>query len=296
RLVCPSNQRSDLSVPEPYQRLASLAMAEPSPPPPPSNSGLRILLAKDRAPTSSPSAPAAVSSHADRDRIIGVFRTALSRNEAPEAFALQAVQEAIKPQKQTVLVLEENQTLENALRRLLQELVSSAVQSGKGIMQYGNSLDSGESNCLITRLLDIMLYLCERGHVEGGMVFQLLEDLTDMSTIKDCKDVFGYIESKQDVLGKQELFGRGKLVMLRTCNQLLRRLSKSRMMWCSADALSCSWHISSRCQSVQLSISREFSTHQMKLSMRKMPLTEFLLISTSTRPCGVCRSISGTQL
>ncbi|KAM3317024.1 hypothetical protein ACQJBY_034920 [Aegilops geniculata] len=194
-------------------------MAEPSPPPPPpSNSGLRILLAKDRAPTSSPSAPAAVSSHADRDRIIGVFRTALSRNEAPEAFALQAVQEAIKPQKQTVLVLEENQTLENALRRLLQELVSSAVQSGKGIMQYGNSLDSGEN---------IMLYLCERGHVEGGMVFQLLEDLTDMSTIKDCKDVFGYIESKQDVLGKQELFGRGKLVMLRTCNQLLRRLSKS---------------------------------------------------------------------
>ncbi|XP_066362837.1 uncharacterized protein [Miscanthus floridulus] len=73
---------------------------------------------------------------------------------------------------------------------------------------------------------DIVLYLCERGHVEGGMVFQLLENLTEMSTIKDCKDIFGYIESQQDVLGKQELFGRGKLVMLRTCNQLLRRLSK----------------------------------------------------------------------
>jgi hypothetical protein len=27
-----------------------------------------------------------------------VFRTALARNESPEAFALQAVQEAIKPQ------------------------------------------------------------------------------------------------------------------------------------------------------------------------------------------------------
>ena len=34
------------------------------------------------------------------------------------------------------------------------------------------------------------------------MVFQLLEDLTEMSTIKDCKDIFGYIESQQDVLGK----------------------------------------------------------------------------------------------
>ncbi|VAI34220.1 unnamed protein product [Triticum turgidum subsp. durum] len=94
-------------------------------------------------------------------------------------------------------------------------------------MQCGNSVDSGESSCMITRLLDMMLYLCERGHVEAGMVFQLLEDLTDMSTIKDCKHVFGYIESKQDVLGKQELFRRGKLVMLRTCNQLLQRLSKS---------------------------------------------------------------------
>jgi THO complex subunit 1 transcription elongation factor len=34
------------------------------------------------------------------------------------------------------------------------------------------------------------------------MIFQLLEDLTEMSTIKDCKEVFAYIESKQDILGK----------------------------------------------------------------------------------------------
>ncbi|CAK9133658.1 unnamed protein product [Ilex paraguariensis] len=48
-----------------------------------------------------------------------------------------------------------------------------------------------------------------------------------MSTMRNCKDIFGYIESKQDILGKPELFARGKLVMLRTCNQLLRRLSKA---------------------------------------------------------------------
>ncbi|KAK4592310.1 hypothetical protein RGQ29_016731 [Quercus rubra] len=157
-----------------------------------------------------------------------VFKRAILQPGPPQAFALQTVQEVIKPQKQTKLAQDENQLLENILRTLLQELVSSAVQSGEQIMQYGQSIDDGEtSQGHIPRLLDIVLYLCEREHVEGGMIFQLLEDLTEMSTMRNCKDIFGYIESKQDILGKQELFARGKLVMLRTCNQLLRRLSKA---------------------------------------------------------------------
>ena len=51
-------------------------------------------------------------------------------------------------------------------------------------------------------LVDIVLYLCEKEHIEGGMIFQLLEDLTEMSTMRNCEDIFGYIESKQDILGK----------------------------------------------------------------------------------------------
>lgn len=53
---------------------------------------------------------------------------------------------------------------------------------------------------------DIVLYLCEKDHIEGGMIFQLLEDLTEMSTMRNCKDIFGYIESKQDILGKVNTF------------------------------------------------------------------------------------------
>uniref|UniRef100_A0A803MX55 THO complex subunit 1 n=1 Tax=Chenopodium quinoa TaxID=63459 RepID=A0A803MX55_CHEQI len=121
-------------------------------------------------------------------------------------------------------------TLANLIARA--EITSSsehacAVQSGEPTMHYGRSIADGDlAQGQIPRLLDIVLYLCEKEHVEGGMIFQLLEDLTEMSTMKNCKDIFTYIESKQDLLGKQELFARGKLVMLRTCNQLLRRLSK----------------------------------------------------------------------
>ncbi|KAF5733648.1 Nuclear matrix protein-related isoform 1 [Tripterygium wilfordii] len=157
-----------------------------------------------------------------------VLKSAILQPGSVENFALQTVQEVIKPQRPTKLAQDENQLLENMLRTLLQELVSAAVQSGEQIMQYGQSIDDVENaQGQIPRLLDFVLYLCEKEHVEGGMIFQLLEDLTEMSTMRNCKDIFGYIESKQDVLGKQELFARGKLVMLRTCNQLLRRLSKA---------------------------------------------------------------------
>ncbi|XP_050284605.1 uncharacterized protein LOC126724214 isoform X4 [Quercus robur] len=48
--------------------------------------------------------------------------------------------------KQTKLAQDENQLLENILRTLLQELVSSAVQSGEQIMQYGQLIDDGETS------------------------------------------------------------------------------------------------------------------------------------------------------
>lgn len=157
-----------------------------------------------------------------------IFRKAILHPGSPQDFALQTVQQVIKPQKQVKLVQDENMLLENILRTLLQELVSAAVESGEAIMHYGQSIvDEDARPGQIPRLLDIVLFLCEKEHVEGGMIFQLLEDLTEMSTMRNCKDVFGYIESKQDILGKPELFARGKLVMLRTCNQLLRRLSKA---------------------------------------------------------------------
>lgn len=172
--------------------------------------------------------PVAAACHGDRMRLLEVFRVAIAKPLPASQTAVATMVEAVKPQKQTVLVQDENQLLENGLRTLLEELVSAAVENGKSVMQYGRAEGpEDDGNGLLTRLLDIVLYLCEKGNVEGGMIFQLLEDLTEVSTIKDCKEVFGYIEGKQETLGKSELFSRGKLVMLRTCNQLLRRLSKT---------------------------------------------------------------------
>ncbi len=61
------------------------------------------------------------------------------------------------------------------------------------------------------------------------MIFTLLTDVVEAATIDECRDVFTYIEEKVPILRKPHLFdGKlgGKLIMLRCCNQLLRRLSK----------------------------------------------------------------------
>ncbi|KAG2279530.1 hypothetical protein Bca52824_050750 [Brassica carinata] len=162
------------------------------------------------------------------------FRDSILQRGPIERFALKTVQDFIQPQRQTKLAQDENQMLENMLRTLLQHLVASAAQSGEQIMQYGQLIDDDDDDKnvhghgQIPHLLDVVLYLCEKEHVEGGMIFQLLEDLTEMSTMKNCKDVLVILKANKIYWERyQELFARGKLVMLRTCNQLLRRLSKA---------------------------------------------------------------------
>ncbi|KAL8209757.1 hypothetical protein R6Q57_006489 [Mikania cordata] len=82
-------------------------------------------------------------------------------------------------------------------------IIAAAVHSGEKTMQYGESIDDGENtHGQLPRLLDIVLYLCENEHIEGEMIFQLLEDLTEMSTMKNCENVFGYIETRTVCKGK----------------------------------------------------------------------------------------------
>ncbi|KAG5539248.1 hypothetical protein RHGRI_019716 [Rhododendron griersonianum] len=142
-----------------------------------------------------------------------ILRRAILEPGPPENFALKMVQEVIKPQKQTKLVQDENQLLENILRTLLQELVSAAVQSGEKIMEYGQSIVDGDvAQGQIPRLL-------------GLFILPLTIYWNDLSVIGRF-DGNVYYEKLQRCL-QSELFARGKLVMLRTCNQLLRRLSKA---------------------------------------------------------------------
>ncbi|KAI9828185.1 MAG: hypothetical protein M1826_006113 [Phylliscum demangeonii] len=61
---------------------------------------------------------------------------------------------------------------------------------------------------------------------EPGLIFWLIEELLDSQTIDGCKTVFDYLESRRERITAKH-FRQKNLVILRSCNELLRRLSRA---------------------------------------------------------------------
>lgn len=63
---------------------------------------------------------------------------------------------------------------------------------------------------------------------ESSFPFSVLQDLLEAQTVASCSHVFSWIEARAGRLRAGMVPGRGKaLVLLRTLNDLLRRLSKT---------------------------------------------------------------------
>ncbi|KAJ6469590.1 THO complex subunit 1 transcription elongation factor-domain-containing protein [Mycena vitilis] len=76
-------------------------------------------------------------------------------------------------------------------------------------------------------LLDVVLTFTEHDACEDSVPFSILQDLLETQTIASCSHIFSWIEARAERLTKGLVPQKGKaLVLLRTLNDLLRRLSK----------------------------------------------------------------------
>lgn len=75
-------------------------------------------------------------------------------------------------------------------------------------------------------LIDIITILSEIQCCEPALNFYLIEELLDSQQIEGCRKVFDYLESRRDRMIAKH-FKEKKLVILRCCNELLRRLSRA---------------------------------------------------------------------
>ncbi|KAI7876822.1 hypothetical protein K492DRAFT_172255 [Lichtheimia hyalospora FSU 10163] len=77
--------------------------------------------------------------------------------------------------------------------------------------------------------LDLVLAATESDYLEAVVPLTMVEELLDIHTIAGCEKLFDYIERRKPRLIVNMVPGRGKgLVMLRMCNEMLRRLSKEK--------------------------------------------------------------------
>lgn len=75
-------------------------------------------------------------------------------------------------------------------------------------------------------LIDIATILSDNDLSEPASNVQLVEYLLDSQTVSGCRKVFDYLESRRDRLIAKN-FDKKNLIILRCCNELLRRLSRA---------------------------------------------------------------------
>ncbi|KAG0648438.1 THO complex subunit 1 [Hyphodiscus hymeniophilus] len=75
-------------------------------------------------------------------------------------------------------------------------------------------------------LLDIISILSDDEQCDAALLFWLIEELLDSQTIAGCRKIFDFLESRREKITAKH-FSQKNLVILRSCNELLRRLSRA---------------------------------------------------------------------
>jgi len=78
----------------------------------------------------------------------------------------------------------------------------------------------------VWNLFDILSFLSDSGQCDPALLLWLVEELLDSQTITGCRKVFDFLESRRERITAKN-FGQKKLIILRACNELLRRLSRA---------------------------------------------------------------------
>ncbi|KAK5629586.1 hypothetical protein RRF57_005301 [Xylaria bambusicola] len=104
-------------------------------------------------------------------------------------------------------------TVETAARRIFSSMVSSTSIGSPKFVQVWN-------------LFDLLSILSDNEQCDPALLFWLVEELLDSQTVDGCRKVFDFLESRRERITAKNLKQKS-LVILRSCNDLLRRLSRA---------------------------------------------------------------------
>ncbi|KAI0911578.1 THO complex subunit 1 transcription elongation factor-domain-containing protein [Ustulina deusta] len=103
--------------------------------------------------------------------------------------------------------------------------VETAARKVFSSMVAGTSIDSPEF-VRVWNLFDFLSVLSDNEQCDPALLFWLVEELLDSQTVDGCRKVFDFLESRRERITAKNLKQKS-LVILRSCNDLLRRLSRA---------------------------------------------------------------------
>ncbi|KAF2153803.1 hypothetical protein K461DRAFT_292513 [Myriangium duriaei CBS 260.36] len=147
------------------------------------------------------------------------------------SFALDQVGGATSSEPLSSKTLDQSITqLKEALHNATQESqIASVLETAARRIFYHNlkstTVVQPESHRIWT-FLDVLLLLSETRQTGRSIIWYLIEELVESQTADSCRIVFDYLDSRRERLTERE-FQVTHLIILRTCNELLRRLSRA---------------------------------------------------------------------
>ena len=156
-----------------------------------------------------------------KGRVLAAIGELMAAADVPEDL-VEKFRAALQPEKTDAALTEpEKQTLELVMRMYMDELLVASKKPGASIEAAG-----------VPKLLDIAIALAAGEGCDYNTPFALLEDLFDAHVISVAESAFALVEARAAALapflGAEPKFQRCKLTLIRSCNELLRRLSKSK--------------------------------------------------------------------
>ncbi|KAI0460479.1 THO complex subunit 1 transcription elongation factor-domain-containing protein [Xylaria acuta] len=103
--------------------------------------------------------------------------------------------------------------VETAARKIFSSIVASTPIDSPEFVRVWN-------------LFDFLSVLSDNEQCDPALLFWLVEELLDSQTVDGCRKVFDFLESRRERITAKNLKQKS-LVILRSCNDLLRRLSRA---------------------------------------------------------------------
>ncbi|KAK0637251.1 THO complex subunit 1 transcription elongation factor-domain-containing protein [Bombardia bombarda] len=116
-------------------------------------------------------------------------------------------------------------SLSDLLKGQRNALIETAVRDTFSNLIATKSIDSPDF-AKVWNLFDVLCILSDSEQCDPALLFWLIEELLDSQTIAGCRKVFDFLESRRERITAKH-FKQKQLIILRTCNELLRRLSRA---------------------------------------------------------------------